>query len=80
MTAKEQVDYYLEYCKYRKELDEKTLKAYRIDLKQYFDAVSCDDPGKVEKRSAEKLWGRCPGIPVRLWKSRGTGKKAFRPG
>lgn len=40
MTAKEQVDYYLEYCKYRKELDEKTLKAYRIDLKQYFDAVS----------------------------------------
>ena len=35
MTAKEQVDYYLEYCKYRKELDEKTLKAYRIDLKQY---------------------------------------------
>lgn len=48
MTAKEQVDYYLEYCKYRKELDEKTLKAYRIDLKQYFDAVSCCDPGKEE--------------------------------
>lgn len=34
----------------------------------------------VEERSAEKLWGRCPGISVRLWKSRGTGKKAFRPG
>lgn len=28
---------YLDYCKYRKELDEKTIKAYRIDLKQYFD-------------------------------------------
>ncbi len=26
---------YLEYCQYRKRLDEKTLKAYRIDLKQY---------------------------------------------
>ena len=38
MNAKERVEYYLEYCKYRKELDEKTIKAYRIDLKQYFDA------------------------------------------
>lgn len=26
---------YLEYCEYRKRLDVKTLKAYRIDLKQY---------------------------------------------
>lgn len=26
---------YLEYCKYRKHLNAKTLKAYRIDLKQY---------------------------------------------
>lgn len=26
---------YLEYCKYRKRLDNKTLKAYQIDLKQY---------------------------------------------
>ena len=26
---------YLEYCKYRKRLDTKTLKAYRIDLNQY---------------------------------------------
>lgn len=28
---------YLEYCKYRKRLDTKTIKAYRIDLKQYSD-------------------------------------------
>lgn len=28
---------YLEYCHYRKRLDAKTLKAYRIDLKQYED-------------------------------------------
>lgn len=26
---------YIEYCEYRKRLDSKTLKAYRIDLKQY---------------------------------------------
>lgn len=30
---------YLDYCKYRKELDEKTIKAYRIDLEQYFNFV-----------------------------------------
>lgn len=28
---------YIEYCKYRKRLDAKTLKAYKIDLKQYED-------------------------------------------
>lgn len=27
---------YLEYCQYQKRLDEKTLKAYRIDLEQFF--------------------------------------------
>ena len=26
---------YLEYCEVQKRLDEKTLKAYRIDLKQF---------------------------------------------
>lgn len=31
----EHIEIYLEYCKYRKRLDYKTLKAYRIDLKQY---------------------------------------------
>lgn len=33
---------YLEYCRYQKRLDEKTLKAYRIDLTQFASAVpSC---------------------------------------
>lgn len=48
MTTKEGVKPYLEYCKYRKELDEKTLKAYRIDLRQYFDFLHNDDPDKEE--------------------------------
>ena len=32
---------YLEYCEYRKRLNAKTLKAYRIDLKQY--ELFCSD-------------------------------------
>ena len=43
---KEKVDPYLEYCEYRKELDEKTLKAYRIDLRQYFEYFSEKEPDK----------------------------------
>ena len=37
---------YLEYCTYRKELDQKTVKAYRIDLRQYFAFVASEDPDK----------------------------------
>lgn len=34
-TINDHIEIYLEYCKYRKRLDSKTLKAYRIDLLQY---------------------------------------------
>ena len=37
---------YLEYCIYRKELDVKTVKAYRIDLNQFFSFTCCDEPEK----------------------------------
>lgn len=46
MRLEDKVAAYLEYCEYRKELDKKTLKAYRIDLRQYFQYVSMDEPGK----------------------------------
>ena len=46
MNLKEKVKAYLEYCEFRKELDKKTLKAYRIDLRQYFEFVACVEPGK----------------------------------
>lgn len=36
-TLEDYILEYVEYCKYRKRLDAKTLKAYRIDLKQYHD-------------------------------------------
>uniref|UniRef100_UPI004055C328 tyrosine-type recombinase/integrase n=1 Tax=Agathobacter sp. TaxID=2021311 RepID=UPI004055C328 len=42
----EKVKPYLEYCKYRKELDAKTLKAYRIDLAQYFVYFGEEEPKK----------------------------------
>lgn len=40
------VNKYLRYCEFRKELDWNTLKAYRIDLKQFFDYIMDDTPGK----------------------------------
>lgn len=46
MKLKGKVQLYLDYCEYRKELDQKTLKAYRIDLRQYFDYVSCEESNK----------------------------------
>lgn len=48
MAIKERVCAYLEYCRYRKELDLKTIKAYRIDLRQYFEHFYDKDPKKEE--------------------------------
>lgn len=50
MQCKEQLEHYLEYCKYRKELDAKTLKAYRIDLCQFFDFIR---DGLMNKKELE---------------------------
>jgi len=46
MRLEDKMATYLEYCEYRKELDKKTLKAYRIDLCQYFEFVCVDEPEK----------------------------------
>ena len=46
MRLEDELAAYLEYCEYRKELDGKTLKAYRIDLRQYFEYVCVDEPDK----------------------------------
>lgn len=35
MVLKEEMDKYLHYCKFQKELDDKTIKAYRVDLEQF---------------------------------------------
>ena len=46
MDAQRIVTTYLDYCEFRKELDQKTLKAYRIDLRQFFEAVQELKPSK----------------------------------
>lgn len=44
----ERVKQYLDYCEFRKELDQKTIKAYRIDLKQYLDYFGSKEPDKEQ--------------------------------
>ena len=48
MEIRKMQEQYLLFCKYRKELNDKTLKAYRIDLRQYFEWVEGEEPGKAE--------------------------------
>ena len=36
---KNTINKYLDFCQYQKCLDKKTLKAYKIDLKQFFDSI-----------------------------------------
>lgn len=48
MNLRKRTSDYLEYCEYRKELDANTLKAYKIDLNQYFDYIQSDNPQKHE--------------------------------
>lgn len=42
----DQLTPYLEYCEYRKELDKKTIKAYKIDLNQFFIYMAGKQPKK----------------------------------
>lgn len=46
MNLQEKVAGYLDYCKFRKELDRNTLKAYKIDLRQFFEQVGTGIPSK----------------------------------
>lgn len=46
MNLEQKISNYLEYCRYRKELDEKTIKAYRIDLNKFFCFAANSNPNK----------------------------------
>ena len=46
MNYTDQMNKYLEYCRFRKELDGNTLKAYRIDLRQFFEYTRKDIPSR----------------------------------
>lgn len=41
------INTYLDFCEYQKRLDVKTLKAYRIDLKQFSVHLPADDPSLI---------------------------------
>lgn len=41
------IENYLEYCITQRCLDEKTLKAYRIDLRQFTDQISITDAAEI---------------------------------
>lgn len=45
---------YLEYCKTQKRLDEKTLKAYRIDLRQFSEQITVTDVENINSFIIEK--------------------------
>ena len=42
MEMRKEMDQYLEFCQYRKELSRNTVKAYRIDLEQFLRYVGED--------------------------------------
>lgn len=46
MDLQKRVKFYLDYCEFRKQLDGKTLKAYRIDLRQYLTFIDKKEPNK----------------------------------
>ncbi len=52
-----QIQQYLEYCRFQKRLDEKTLKAYRIDLTQFLAEISCDDASEITSAMLEDYIG-----------------------
>lgn len=44
---------YLEFCQYQKRLDQKTLKAYRIDLRQFREHLSIDSVSLITTNTLE---------------------------
>lgn len=44
---------YLDYCQNQKRLDEKTLKAYRIDLAQFHTALPSNDLSDITSAALE---------------------------
>ena len=49
MVLQEEMDKYLHYCEFQKELDEKTIRAYRADLEQFITFMKrYDAMGKEE--------------------------------
>lgn len=50
MFLKEEMNRYLHYCKFQKELDDKTIKAYRADLEQFIALIG-ENENNLDKES-----------------------------
>lgn len=50
MLLTKEVESYLYYCKFQKELDDKTIKAYRIDLGQFIDFIG-EEKSEISKEA-----------------------------
>lgn len=57
-TIKTCISNYLEYCNSQKCLDEKTLKAYRIDLRQFSDQISITNITEITSKTLEQYIAR----------------------
>ncbi len=57
-TLQTYVENYLEYCAVQKRLDEKTLKAYRIDLRQFFEQFPVSEATAISSSDLEAYIAR----------------------
>lgn len=57
-TIKTCISNYLEYCTSQKCLDEKTLKAYRIDLRQFSDQIPISNITEITSKTLEQYIAR----------------------
>ncbi|MGX7203034.1 hypothetical protein BCR22_11255 [Enterococcus plantarum] len=53
MLEKTKLEQYYEYCHYQKKLDKKTLKAYRIDLRQFFEYIEENNFSQINRLTIE---------------------------
>lgn len=49
MDIKKEMETYLQYCEFQKKLDQKTLKAYKIDLSQFVTQLNVDENSELTK-------------------------------
>ena len=49
------IENYLIFCRYQKRLDNKTLKAYRIDLKLFSEQIVCNNASDISPDTLEKF-------------------------
>ena len=57
-TLETVINNYLEYCNSQKCLDEKTLKAYRIDLRQFSEQISIINIAEITSKTLEHYIAR----------------------